>query len=352
MSNAKDKQPLSVLFINDTRPEKHLGCEMVVRNISDVILESGFLAIHYVTQRQLRMLGSYSELLDGIALIVINGEGTLHGDRAIGYKVMRFAEIGASRQVPVVLLNATLENNSKHFYDSFSALSEIVVRESASLQEISEIDVPKRTIADATFFTPVELISRVRSKNISPKDIYVDDSVIPEVSLDLAALRSRLKAKSATLFFSKSKFLSFLFFLKRMPRSLLRNPLLMMRFLLLLPRHVCCSKKSFEEFCWYISGAELVITGRFHMVCILLLLEIPFLAVESNTKKISSLLKDVGITGRVFSTVAGLERHFHECRNHNFTAEERMSIARFKQSAHVGRAKLIDILSSYSRRRG
>ncbi|MCQ2047196.1 polysaccharide pyruvyl transferase CsaB [Stutzerimonas stutzeri] len=352
MNNAKGKQPLNVLFINDTRPEKHLGCEMVVRNISDVILESGFAAIHYVTQRHLCMFGSCSEFLDGIALIVINGEGTLHGDRAIGYKIIQFVELGASKKIPVVLLNATLESNSKHFYDSFSALSEIVVRESASLQEISKIDIPKRVIADATFFTPFELISRIRSENISPKHIYIDDSVIPEVSLDLAVLRSKLKAKSVTLFFSNNKFFSSWLFLKRVPRSLLRSPFLMMKFLLLLPRQVCCSKRSFEEFCLYVSGAELVITGRFHMVCILLLLEIPFLAVESNTKKISSLLKDVGIAGRVFSTVADLERHFHECSNHNFTAEERMSIARFKQDAHIGRAKLIDILSSYSKRRG
>jgi len=350
MNFGKDGQPLNVLFVNDTRPEKHLGCELVVRNISDVIFESGFVAIQYVSQRDFCRLGSFSGLLDGVGLIVINGEGTLHGDRAIGYKIMQFVALGTCKQIPVVLLNATLENNSKNFYDSFSGFSEIVVRESASLQELYEVDVPKRVIADATFFTPLGLIGGVESKNISPKSVYVDDSVLPAVSIDLAVLRSKIKAKSATLFFSNNKFFWVLSFFKRFPRSLVRKPLLMVRFLLLLPRQVFCSRKSFEEFCLYISGAELVITGRFHMVCILLLLEIPFLAVESNTKKISSLLKDVGIKGRVFCTVADLEKHYHECDNHDFTAEEYLAIARFKQRAHIGRVKLIDMLCSYSGR--
>lgn len=48
-----------------------------------------------------------------------------------------------------------------------------------------------------------------------------------------------------------------------------------------------------DELCKWISSHELIITGRFHIVTLCIVTEPPFLAVESNTPKISSFVKDV-----------------------------------------------------------
>jgi hypothetical protein len=47
------------------------------------------------------------------------------------------------------------------------------------------------------------------------------------------------------------------------------------------------------DYASYLSAHELVLAGRYHAVCFCLATRTPFVAVESNTPKISSLLSDV-----------------------------------------------------------
>jgi hypothetical protein len=56
------------------------------------------------------------------------------------------------------------------------------------------------------------------------------------------------------------------------------------------------------EYARQLSSYELMLTGRFHVVTFCLATETPFVAVESNTPKISSLLRDIfGAADRVIS---------------------------------------------------
>jgi polysaccharide pyruvyl transferase WcaK-like protein len=51
-----------------------------------------------------------------------------------------------------------------------------------------------------------------------------------------------------------------------------------------------------REFIDRVSRLSLLVTGRFHAVCVALAAGTPFLAVESNTHKIASLIEDASMT--------------------------------------------------------
>jgi polysaccharide pyruvyl transferase WcaK-like protein len=50
-----------------------------------------------------------------------------------------------------------------------------------------------------------------------------------------------------------------------------------------------------------VRASRLVVTGRFHMACLCLLLDTPLIALPSNSHKMEGMLEDVGLAHRVAS---------------------------------------------------
>jgi hypothetical protein len=64
----------------------------------------------------------------------------------------------------------------------------------------------------------------------------------------------------------------------------------------------------FDDFVRYLTNhAGLIVAGRFHAVCLALDLEIPFLAVPSNTWKVEALLKEAGLEHRIIRDLESLK---------------------------------------------
>jgi hypothetical protein len=77
-----------------------------------------------------------------------------------------------------------------------------------------------------------------------------------------------------------------------------------------------------DDFARFLSAHELVVTGRFHTVTYCLLTDTPFIAVESNTDKISRMIEEaLGNTNRMVSAneLEALDPH----RFSGWTAAER-----------------------------
>jgi hypothetical protein len=53
-----------------------------------------------------------------------------------------------------------------------------------------------------------------------------------------------------------------------------------------------------------VAGSNLIVTGRFHMVCMALLARTPFVALGGNTHKIEGMLGDAGLSDRYFSSLS------------------------------------------------
>jgi hypothetical protein len=69
------------------------------------------------------------------------------------------------------------------------------------------------------------------------------------------------------------------------------------------PFHATSIRNNVHELCRQISGSSLIVTGRFHMVCLAMLARTPFIAVGGNTHKIEGLLADAGLTNRYVSSL-------------------------------------------------
>jgi Polysaccharide pyruvyl transferase len=53
-----------------------------------------------------------------------------------------------------------------------------------------------------------------------------------------------------------------------------------------------------------ISSTNLIVTGRFHLLCMAMLARTPFLALSGNTHKVEGMLEDAGLSNRYFSSLS------------------------------------------------
>jgi polysaccharide pyruvyl transferase WcaK-like protein len=92
----------------------------------------------------------------------------------------------------------------------------------------------------------------------------------------------------------------------------------------------------FDDFvAWLLQNAGLIVAGRFHAVCLALDLEIPVLAVPSNTWKIESLLAEVGLKDRIITDLDDLRTKLAAGGPEllAYSSEEIESIRNFRKSA-------------------
>lgn len=335
------------LFLNDTSVEKHFGCLNVVNNLTKILYESGIDVVCYVPQYNLDSIDSILRKCDAdVSIMIINGEGTLHGDRPIVFKLLKCIDIGVERGLSVIILNATVENNSAYVYGALNRSKLIFFRETKSYFNMLEsVNRKGLVFCDAVFLDLDFITFEFDSKRNKLNDVvYVDDSVLPSVSVDLNKVRKKFNAQSLTIFYSSNRFLFALDFFKRIPRGLILDPLLLLKYVSLLPGQLCSMQSDFESFKNKVSSAKFVVTGRFHMVCFLVAMEIPFYAVESNTSKISSFLSDIGLSSRVFKSVEDLLL-FSQSRGFvEYNEEEICSIRKFKGKVFIYRSSIIDEL--------
>lgn len=90
-----------------------------------------------------------------------------------------------------------------------------------------------------------------------------------------------------------------------------------------------------------ISNAKMIISGRFHLICIVIINETPFIALPSNTHKTIGLPEDIGLSDSYFQTLpsvtiiqdlASLSRY------------EIDLIRKYKLSSHNKITKMFDVL--------
>ncbi|MBE7373021.1 polysaccharide pyruvyl transferase family protein [Pseudomonas lopnurensis] len=335
-----------VLFVNDTRAEAHVGCELVVRNLTALILELGGVVSGYISIRNISSAVPFlKEHSDELDLVLINGEGSMHRDKEIAYELVRVAGVSCQLDIPCVLVNATVRCNSYDLYGSFNFFRFIAVREEASFDELAGFNISSEVIPDALFFSEFSSIEHA-SHHENKVRLAVTDSVVPSTALQLEELRVSLCGEAETLFFASSRVSWIKEFFRRYPkRWALKNPLHGIRFFLLLFVWLPSVKRNVDAFVEGLKCYDFVITGRFHLVCLLMMLEIPFYAVESNTDKISSLLKGVGLNRRCFRDVASMRSAIHRHGLLPFSNEERMLINKYKDLISIKRGGLKEVLA-------
>ncbi len=80
------------------------------------------------------------------------------------------------------------------------------------------------------------------------------------------------------------------------------------------------------------NDARAIVSGRYHAVCLAIRMGLPFLAIEGNIGKVSSLLIDAGLQRRLV-TLEHLEAHAIAPTIDRWSQDEAARIAQFLQGA-------------------
>lgn len=244
----KDKK---IIIFNDTRTEKHYGCDCVMRNLIEFLRPFGNIIYYYKTsQTNWKSKRKILSKLKKADLVIVNGEGSIHhsNDRAQSLASIAPYVKSMPGNKKCVLLNATLFANNKEIYNNLSHFDSIYVRDKYSTIEANNFGVSTKRTPDFTFYTDIF------TQDIGT-DIAVGESVIPEVTQALNKYNEQ----------NNYKFLDISHF----------------------------NNNNLESYLEILKTFKFVITGRFHKVCFCINAKIPFVAVESNTNKIESILLDV-----------------------------------------------------------
>jgi hypothetical protein len=284
-----DVTNVRVAIFNDTRGDhRHFGCALVMDRLEALIgAAGGEVVFSWPCDRDWRTAVHELPERPEIDVIVVNGEGTMHG--APGRKnAVALAEIAAFAKqhygVPVALVNATIYNNDATFYESLKHFDLIWLRDRMSCESAAKHEIVAQYCPDLT-------LSSDWSETSSPRqNIGVTGSVRHR---DDRSLREFARATG-------SEFV-----------SMVENeqPSLASHLTLSLGRHrkAWRARQRFHEIDWdkqpqspaalisWISGKSLIVTGRYHTVTLCVLTRTPVLFLESNTPKITALCQDVGL---------------------------------------------------------
>lgn len=273
-----------IAIINDTAPTHHFGCLLVMENLRYLLAKNGVEVVWTWPvgidwrkhKRKIRQLSK-------VDAFIVNGEGTIHHskERKHARALSEFASFAKDTfGVDSYLINATLFQNEASEYGSMKSYKQIYVRDKSSLAELQRFGLQGRYIPDLTFakndYQFEELIETAKA------DACVIDSALKSELPFLKhfcrqrgyAFRSMVVARLSNVNFFKS------------PRPFVKNVFKW----LTEDRHTSIQPKDFIQF---LRSHRLVITGRYHTVTMCIKQQIPFIAFESNTPKVSFLLNDI-----------------------------------------------------------
>ena len=282
------------VFLNDTATRFHHGCVRVSCQIRTLLAERGIVVVasnpaHQHWRRNERVVAA----LKHSDLIVINGEGTLHGGAKRGAELLDILSADERRGQPVALINTIWQNNPPAWNALLKKCDIVSVRDSQSAAELNDADVTHTRLApDLSLTGPLALSAVERDQ------IVIGDSV-------------RFSCRHALAKAAQHQGAAYI------PTKYVRAPIWNIRpmsaLLWRLYNRVPLGKvprfrmaQNDEAYLYELQRTQSHITGRFHGVCLSMLAQAPFMAVISKTTKVQTLIDDAGLDRRRIITGAQL----------------------------------------------
>lgn len=323
-----------VAVFNDTRRTSHYGCEIVMENLIEQLRRRRIEPVFFWPMgRDWRGQRGIDAMLRSVDAVIVNGEGSIHHSarRARAHYLAEIA--GFARHtagIPSFLVNASVHEVEDEVIDKLRAFDAVFVREGRSLALLEGFGVAAARVPDLTLLTAVEPAS-------GRAGVLGTDSVKADVTHRIRRLcRRRAWHYSKMTHAARPRLTE-----HELGYEYLRRHAKWLH-AVLLGRNT----RDRERFVRHLAGHALVCTGRFHAVTLALATSTPFLAIESNTPKISGLLEDVfGHTARL--TGADLMEAMTDPGAHSWSASERHALAIFLQSAHASIHGMFDRIRSH-----
>ncbi len=272
---------MRAVLINTTDEIGHHGCILVNRQIDHYARLAG---IEFVDRLSLNQ--NWDNVSD-FDIAIVNGEGSLHGSSKAAKRIAQVPDWAHSRQKKAVLINSLYQNNDAAIDHEIKKFDFIAVRDRYSQKRLRELGV------DSLFMPDLTLTWDANTAALKG-DILYNGSTRKQIRQRLFELAKRHNAKYLPILArpNRNKMRLYKYHLKRLlsyfsPKGLRRS------------RNQNAIGQ-FDDFIALLSNqTKGVVSGRFHMITIALCLEIPFLAVSSNTHKLEALADDLDLNERL-----------------------------------------------------
>tara|TARA_R110002049_G_scaffold23781_3_gene84434 strand:+ start:39306 stop:40241 length:936 start_codon:yes stop_codon:yes gene_type:complete len=237
----------------------------------------------------------FDAALNRAALVVINGEGTIHHDRASGRRLLEVGEAARDAKKAIALINTGWEANGPALTKMLRNFDLVAARDTRSAMQMRKGTDTVRVVPDLSFYS-VGLGENLRDRSaLARSGIGFTDNVDRNRALELELLRRSISGRTVSIFSGdEGGYLKFL----RNGLSLRQDPKNPRRaFDLIRLRHRLWVNRSPDtaDFKYTLARLKFLVSGRFHATTLAVALGTPFMAQASNTGKIAALAGDIGL---------------------------------------------------------
>lgn len=261
-------------LINDTRPECHVGPELVYDMLNEgLAARDGHIVTGSYVGEDARI--SLEKVPAGVSAVIVNGEGTIHhtATRAPARSLCAIGRMARKRLgIPVYLINATIDDVDEESLEDLRQYSKIFARDNNTSRYLSEKGIASAVVPDLAILAQ-------HFPAVSRNGVLISDSTKRQVREALRNLAMKQNLTYLPMQWS------------RVRKDGVRNWKDLIGYFNW-SRQVF-GKSTARRFISAFGNAQGVITGRYHGVVLCLATATPFIAVSSNTTKIEALLLDV-----------------------------------------------------------
>lgn len=297
-----------IVVANDVGLARHHGSKMVTARLVNELSARGFDVVTIPAGENWR---DHTDFVEGASAVVVNGEGTMHHSADAAKHLVSLAPYCQSRSVPVFLVNSIWQDNSAMMAQQAKSFAGVFVRESRSQKQLADAGVASEVVPD--------LVIGWRAPGgdtVARKGVVITDSVVLSDTHLLAKSAEATDAVFTTLeppqpISVDYTDVAFTRLQSPVPVTLsglwkgaVRRAYRARGALYATVRRWRGNQVEFslEDFFTVLRHSELLITGRFHAVCMAMVTGTPFLAPVSNSHKIDAMLDDAGLGHRVISS--------------------------------------------------
>lgn len=345
-----------IVVANDVGTAAHHGSKMVTARIVDELTSRGFEVVTVPAGQNWR---DHTAWIEGAAAVVVNGEGTLHHRAAAAASLLALGPYCQSRSVPAFLVNSVWQDNSTFMAHQAKSFTDRFVRESKSADQLAESGVSAGVVPDLVLgWTPAD------DRPTDRAGIVVTDSVLLPDTNRLAKLAHDTRGAIFTTLqpptghpvdYTEAVFRRLTAEKKLTPAGLIRR--LAAKALRVRGEMAATIRRrrgdqhefSVSDFFSLLRRSELLITGRYHAVCMAMVTGTPFLAPASNSHKIEGMLQDAGLAHRMMG-VGGLREAL--IRPPEWRREDADLVAAYCQGAKEAQRNMFDVIVATARQGG
>jgi len=269
---------IRAIVLNDCSTQSHWGTRMVMNNLRIGAERIGIEIVRTYRRGFDRWDAMFDRVLERAELVLINGEGTCHHDAPDAARFFAGASRAHEKGVPVVLLNAVWQANPG-LTSALRNIDLIYVRESASAADLERAGYHAVVVPDLSLAAD---LARVND-GFATGPVLVTDGVGYSTSLTLAEMAT-------------ARGWAFRPMRRWGGGVLVRHPFRAVKIALASGGRVRSLSK---DDLGLLQHAPLVVTGRYHGVCLAVLGLRPFLALRSNSHKVEAMAADMGLSDLV-----------------------------------------------------